>query len=266
MSTPESDVTPLRNQQQAFRRAIVAQDAASDELFAAGTGDTARRLQIYRHAYRSRLTDALAANYPALARALGDAAFSDLAARYMDAKPSRQPSIRWFGDALDAFAGEQEVLPHPALRDLLRLEWAICCAFDAADAPPATRDDYVQLAPEAWPALRLRLHPSATVLDLAWNVEPTWQALTRDADAGVERALPEPVDHAHEVVVWREGLTPKWRSLDAAEAACLRAVQRGESFAELCEAAARHVEAAQAPVSVVGWLQRWLADGLIARD
>lgn len=257
-------MTELQEQQRAFRLAVVA-DGAAAGLLAAGSSDPLRRLQIYRHAYRNRLTDALAANYPALARALGDEVFAALAAQYIDARPSRKPSIRWFGDGLDDYVGQHDVLSHPALRDLLRLEWAICCAFDASDAPLATRDELARLAPEAWPALRLELHPSVCLLDLDWNVEPIWQALTRDAETGVEQALPEPVEHRHSLLVWREGLTPKWRSLEAAEAECLRALQRGETFEELCRSAARRIDAERAPAFVVGWLQRWLADGLIAR-
>lgn len=258
-------MSELRLQQQAFRLAVVTDDPAV-ELFAAGASNPQRRLQIYRHAYRSRLIGALAANFPALVRALGDEAFAELALEYIEARPSRKPSIRWFGDALEAFVEQRDLLPYPALRDLLRLEWAICGAFDAADAPLATRDDLVQLAPEAWPALRLALHPSATLLDLEWAVEPLWQALTRDAEAGVEQALPEPVAHRHSSVVWREGLVPKWRSLDSVEALCLRAVQRGETFSDLCAVAAQRMDAQSAPDGVVGWLQRWLADGLVAGD
>ncbi len=258
-------MSELRLQQRAFRLAVVTDDTAV-ELFACGSSDPQRRLQIYRHAYRSRLTDALAANYPALVRALGDEAFAGLAAQYIDARPSCKPSIRWFGDALDDFVGQHDVLPHPALRDLLRLEWAICCAFDAADAQLAMRDEFAQLAPAAWPALRLPLHPSASLLDLEWNVEPLWQALTRDAEAGVERAVPEPAAQRHSLVVWREGLVPKWRSLDSVEALCLRAIQRGETFADLCGMVVQEIDAESAPARVVGWLQRWLADGLIARD
>lgn len=258
-------MTELRRQQQAFRLAVVA-DGAAAGLFSAGRSDPLRRLQIYRHAYRSRLTDALAANYPALARALGDEAFAELAAQYIDARPSRKSSIRWFGDALEDYVDQHAVLSHPALRDLLRLEWAICCAFDAADAPLATRDELARRAPETWPALRFELHPSVSLLHLDWNVEPIWQALTRDAEAGVERVLPEPVEHRHSLVIWREGLTPKWRSLEASEAECLRALPRRETFAELCGIAAQRIDAERAPAVVVGWLQGWLANGLIARD
>ncbi|HNH12398.1 MAG TPA: DNA-binding domain-containing protein, partial [Rhodocyclaceae bacterium] len=113
----------LRQQQQAFRGAVV--DVPDTTLFAQGASDPARRLDIYRHAYRSRLTEALAANYPVLARALGDEAFAQLALQYIDARPSRHASIRWFGDQLGAFCDEHpDALPHPALRDLIKLEWA----------------------------------------------------------------------------------------------------------------------------------------------
>lgn len=254
----------LQAQQQAFRRAVVAEPHTA--LFAAGTVEPRRGLEVYRHAYRSRLTEALAANYPALARAMGDESFAGLAQRYIDARPSRHASIRWFGDRLAAFCEEcGDVLPHPALHDLVRLEWAICCAFDAADAPLAAADDLSKHAPDAWPRLRLRFHPSVSLLDLAWAVEPIWQALSRDIDEGVEREVPEPQPNIHSIVVWRQQLTPKWRSLDSVEAACLGGALRGEGFAQWCALAAGRLGEAAAP-TVVGWLRGWLADGLIARD
>lgn len=259
----------LQSQQQAFRRAVVDQPAT--ELFATGSSDPQRRLQIYRHAYRSRLTDALAANYPVLARALGDEAFARLALQYIAARPSRHASIRWFGDELGAFCDEcgelrDGLLPHPALRDLIRLEWAICGAFDAADAPLATRADLLQLVPEAWPALRLRFHPSVGLLELDWGVEPIWQALSRDIEDGLEREVPEPRANRHAIVVWRQHLTPKWRSLETVEAVCLAAALRGECFGPCCELAANRLAGIDAPATMAGWLQGWLIEGLIARE
>jgi hypothetical protein len=46
---------------QPARRIVSLAPHITETLFAAGAGDPQRRLQIYRHAYRSRLTDALAA-------------------------------------------------------------------------------------------------------------------------------------------------------------------------------------------------------------
>ncbi|WP_163367521.1 HvfC/BufC N-terminal domain-containing protein, partial [Klebsiella aerogenes] len=87
-------------------------------------GDAGPGLQVYRHAYRARLAEALADNYTVLARALGDEAFDALAQAYLAAHPSRHPSIRWFGAALADFmavAGD-ELVPHPGLVDLARMD------------------------------------------------------------------------------------------------------------------------------------------------
>ena len=60
------------------------------------------RLRIYADAYRLRLTDALAHNYPCLQQLLGAEAFAALAQRYLDEHPSTSVSVRWFGHQLAA--------------------------------------------------------------------------------------------------------------------------------------------------------------------
>lgn len=254
----------LAELQRDFHGAVTT-DTPAAEIFGKGMGDPMHRLAIYRNAYRSRLREALRANYPVLAWVMGDEAFSGLALQYIDARPSRHPSIRWFGDELPEFAGEAGVASiHPALCDLIRLEWAISLAFDAPDAPAATREALLQLPADAWPGLRLRFHPSVSLLDLAWSVEPIWQQIARDIDEATERDTPEPRPHEHSTVVWREGLAPRWRSLDPVEAACLRGAILGEPFALWCERTVDRLDANDAPATVIGWLQGWLADGLIA--
>ena len=59
----------------------------------------ATRLGIYAGAYGSRLAEALAANYPALAKLLGEADFQALAAAYVRTHDSPFFSIRYYGDA-----------------------------------------------------------------------------------------------------------------------------------------------------------------------
>src|SRR5690348_15127611 len=66
------------------------------------------RLGIYRDAYRFRLIDALASNYPILQKYLGDDAFQELALLYIDAHPSLFRSIRWFGNQLENFLRKHE--------------------------------------------------------------------------------------------------------------------------------------------------------------
>ena len=159
-----------------FQRAVLTEDFTPG-LFVSEGREIAGGLGLYLMAYRARLLSALRDNFPVLHRALGDEAFAELASDYIDAHPSRFRSIRWFGDELTAFldAGPER-LPHPALADVARMDWAIRGAFDAAGALPLTLADLAELAPEQWPQRRFALLPSLRLVDLNWAVEPIWRA------------------------------------------------------------------------------------------
>lgn len=257
----------LAEQQQRLRWAILGDDAAAEGLLRPRGGG--ELIGIYRHAYRTRLAEALRDNHEKLPRVMGDLAFDALAAAYIESHPSRHASIRWYGDQLaDFMVARPELAPHPALADLARMEWALRGAFDAADARPLQADALARLPADRWAALRLVPLPSARLLPLDWAVEPLWRALQEgdaaaDAD-GRERVLPEPEPHAHALLVWRPALEPRWRSVTALEAALLRGVFLAEPFGLLCETAAGHCGEEHAAAAVVGALQGWLAEGLLA--
>jgi len=243
-------------------QAAILVDASASDLLAGAAQRSARGLDVYRAAYRARLTAALRDNFPVLLRALGDDAFAALASAYIDAHPSRQRSIRWFGDSLvDDLSRTSEPLPHPALVDLARMDWAMRAAFDAADAPCLTRHELIALAPEEWPNRRYRLVPSLQMVDLEWRVEPVWHALNNDP--GVATEAPQRL--AHTLLVWRRKLDCLWRSADNREGAALRALADGATFAECCSLLAEDGDAA-AVHSVVAVLGQWLDEGLLARD
>lgn len=266
------DAQALRQQQQALAAAVQGAVAPAGLLQPTPQGGSAR-LDVYQQAYSARLVGALRDNVEVLARALGDEAFDALARAYLAAHPSTEPSIRWFGHRLATFmdqcnAAGDGLVPHPALADLARLEWALRAAFDAADGPVIGRTALAALPPEAWPGLRLQLHSSVALLPLQWAVGPAWQRL-RAAAPGDDPTLPAPEPLAHTVLVWRRGLDTQWRSLDPLEAGLLQAAAAGQPFAALCEVAAEVAagpvaEAPQALPRVVAALQQWLDDGLVS--
>lgn len=257
-------MTGLAQQQARLRQAICGDETSAPPGLLRGLHGQAPRLAIYRHAYRARLAAALADNHGVLVQAMGDEAFACLAEAYLAAQPSRTPSIRWFGEALaDFMAAHDELVPHPAFVDLARMEWALRAAFDAADAPLLSAQALARLAPDDWPGLVLRLHPSARLVPLGWAIGPAWKAL----QSGQEGELPEPQPLAHLLVVWRVQHETRWRSAaDALEAMLLHAVAQGECFAGLCERAAEAVGGDAAAAHVVGLLQQWLAEGLLRAD
>ncbi|CAM3704158.1 DNA-binding domain-containing protein [Roseateles saccharophilus] len=257
----------------AQQRQLAAAIRDGDDAPGLLAGDYATGLEVYRHAYRARLAAALADNYTVLARALGDEGFDALARAYIAAHPSQHPSIRWFGHELAGFmaAAGEGLVPHPGLVDIARMDWALRNAFDAAAAAPLEPAALAALSPDDWAGLVLRLQPGVQRIALAHAIEPAWRVLREwepptSEPGGVDQPeLPEPVAHAHELLAWRQGLETRWRSLEPLEAALLDAVAAGQPFALLCERAAAELGDAEAAApAVIGALQQWLADGLLA--
>ncbi|MBB5205586.1 hypothetical protein HNQ51_002913 [Inhella inkyongensis] len=218
-----------------------------------------RGLRAYQHAYPTRLSEALADNYGALAQALGDAAFDELARAYLQTHPPTEPSIRWFGHAMPVFMDRWADLPHPALADLARLDWALRGAFDAAEHPTLDPETLAALAPEAWATQILKPQPHVQLLGLQWAVGPTWHALTAARESGQEAELPEPEALAHQLLVWRHEHKTQWRSLEADEAQALCvALQEPLSLADWLA-----LQGETRLPQAVAWLQRWALDGLL---
>jgi hypothetical protein len=220
----------------------------------------ATRLGIYGDAYRSRLTEALEANFPALARLLGATDFQALAADYIATHDSPFFSIRYYGDALAQFlATHEHYTAAPVLAELARWEWAMSSVFDAADATPLGEDALTRVPPQQWAQLRFGWHPSVQRLTLLWNVPQLWQALTDDTGRPAASLAATPQDW----LLWRQELSSYYRSLPATEATVLDAALRGWPFGELCELMCDEVGASAAALEAAKLLRGWVACGLI---
>jgi len=228
---------------------------ASVEAHVVGTERVpiATRLGIYRHAYRARLIDALRANYPALAKLLGDERFARLGAAYVDAHDSHFSSIRHYGDALAASVAT------PFLAELAQWEWTIADVFDAADAVPVTVATLASIAPEEWSELCFAFHPSTRRLSLTSNATQVWKALTGDAEPPTPRTDVEPTAW----LLWRQDLRTLYRSASAAEAQMIDGAITGRSFGELCTDLCVHCTEDEAPARAASFLREWVESGLI---
>lgn len=242
--------------QSAFQTALL-QDQPLVPGLLSQRGDA--QFEVYRQAYRARLRAALRDNYDTLPRVMGDEAFDALAHAYIAAQPSRHDSLRWFGHRLaDFMAAHEALVPHPAMVDLARLEWAMRYAFDAADAAPLDSATLAALPSQDWPDLRLGLHPSVQVLSLRWAVGPVWHALQNG-----QEALPAPAALAHHVLVWREGLQVRWQSLDAAQTVFVQGLQADHSFGDICATLAQQWGEDAAAPATVAVLHALLGSGVI---
>ncbi len=255
-------VRALPELQREFARAMLRPDAGVAAIGALAGG----HMEIYANGYKTRLADALKANFPTLHRVLGDDAFDELAHRYIDKTPSSYRSIRWLGRELEAFARrDASALPHAALLDLLRMDWAIGAAFDAADVPPLRAAQLHVVAPEQWAGLGLMLHPSVTLLRLAWAVEPIWRTASRELDeTGASHESEAPAQSPHHLLIWRDGLEARWRVPVDEEARALGQIGSGCNFGELCNYLVARSGETDAAQTAATYLAGWVADSLLA--
>lgn len=236
----------LARQQQALLHALWlprpgdALDAVAPHVADAAAPGLLRGLRVYRSNGRALACRALAAAYPVVAQLLGVAAFDALAAGFWLRHPPRRGDLAHWGaelaphvQALPGLAGEE-----PYLADVARIEWALHAAASAVDR---TRDTAsFALLMEHDPArLRLALCAGAACVESAWPAasivlahlegEPTLQR----AGERLRRCV------AESALVWRDGLRPRVRLLDAAEVPLVLALLRGDSLQAALDAAPR---------------------------
>ncbi len=271
-STPliPSQRNPLREQQKMLA-ALVTKQAMHAGPANGCFGQTAfaqsARLDVYQHAYTARLVEALRANYPALHAAIGDDRFASLALAYLRDNPSQHPSIRWFGHRLCdwlALPVNAQHLPHAAILDLARMEWAMSLAFDAEDAPILSFEAVASTPVGDWPALRFALAPSVQLLTLQWAIEPVWRTLSEDLTARDHQgATTEPQALQHSLLIWRKNLVTQWRSVNTDEAMLLAACASGTPFGVWCEQECAQAKGDDAALWVAQALRRWVDDALL---
>lgn len=250
------------------------------------------RLAVYYDAYRLRLLEALASNYPVLRAWTGEEEFENIGIAYVAAHPSRHFSIRWFGHLLPEFLATTPPWDGKSgLAEMAALEWALSEAFDAEDLAVIGVEDMVAIPAPAWPGMRLRFHPSAQRLDLRWNVPVIWKAVNqnldveknsascrgetsatpatgkeRHADASAAADVPALMESEYPQawLVWRQDFRTWFRSLSVDEAWALDAAMTGENFAAICEGLCEWIDARNVALHAAGLMKQWITDGIVS--
>jgi len=163
------------------------------------------RLGLYHYAYHARLVECLADDYATVQHAIGDSSFEMLARKYIEAHPSQNPNLNYFGRHFAEFVKRQSWLDnHAFLSDLSRLEWAMVEVLHAAPAPTLALAGLQQLAPEEWATIKMSPAPTLRFLEFDYPVNNFLQAM-RD-----EKHPPIPAREWSATAVYREKFTV-WR-------------------------------------------------------
>ncbi|QQS12383.1 MAG: putative DNA-binding domain-containing protein [Rhodospirillales bacterium] len=236
-------MTALRRLQQEFRGWMLeGAPELRGRVLDTAKADRDLLLAVYRDGYALRLIEALTTDYPGVLAMAGPADFDVLARAYIAARPSTDPSVRWFGRHLaDFLAATPPFDGSPAAADMARFEWALGEAFDAADSTPLTFDDLAALPAEAWETLRLGFAPSLRRLTLRHEAPRAWARREAVAPGDLDVPANPPGEDGAPVavdwLVWRAtaDAETQYRSMAADEAWALDAARDGADFAALCD-------------------------------
>jgi hypothetical protein len=239
---------------------LMGDDAIFESVVDAPPLPAARRLKVYRNAYRVRLLGALEDTYPVLFKILGDEMFENLGHAFIDAHPSVHRSIRWYGRELSDFSAHTPPFAEqPILAEIARFEWTLSEVFDAADAVPVGREALQAMDPDSWDQLGFVFHPSLRLLNLAWNTVAVWQAMSRDEDP----PQPEATETQIPWLLWRRDFTNRFRSLDAAENASLESALSGMRFGEICAVLRHWLPEEEIPLRAASLIGTWTDSGIL---
>ena len=192
----------------------------------------ASRFGVYRNNVIAGLMNAVAARYPVVRKLLWEDSFRTVARQYVTTEPPKSPVLIEYGESFPKFLrniGQGTAVDY--LADIAELEAARARAYHAADARPVGRDAFAALAPDRLADLRVKLHPSVTLLKSRFPIVSIWEANHCDGDTTIKEWKQE------SALVARPGLQVEVWRLTNAEHAFFAALSDGQTVAAAVERA-----------------------------
>jgi len=216
-------MSALATFQDAFAAALLDPESSAPGQLAAQPG-----FAVYRNTVTKGCIDALQANYPSVARLVGEEWFRAAALVHVRANPPRSPVLLNYGAEfarfLEDFAPAAEL---PYLPDVARLDRFWSEAHVAADDPVLVASAVSGLTPAQLESARLRPHAAARWQRFdAQPIFTIWQR-NRDADDGET----EIAWQGEAALITRPHGAVEARRIDAAACAFLDACAAGDTLA-----------------------------------
>jgi hypothetical protein len=243
-------------------RLTIQESSILQHLSITGFVSPQKGLDIYYNAYKLRLIETLANDYPKLKEFSGEKRFNEIAIEFIQNFPSKHPSLRYFGSDFVNF-----ITKHPAyskktyFSEMAAFEWKLGDTLDAGDSPLATLETLKDIPPPKWNDLKLLFHPSFQMIKLHWNIPKIWQAIDNK-----DNVLPK-LRKTKKPIIWilvRSNLQTVFRSTEKNESYALELAHHGTTIGEICESLCDKISEKQIPLFVLTCLQKWTQDGIIA--
>ena len=188
-------------------------------------------LRVYRNTVLHGAVEALRANYPVVARQLGEEMFESLAVDHASACPPHSPILALYGEQFPEWLEEQPwIREMDYLPDLARVERLHIESLFASDCEPL---HLAELRDSDWNSLQLELHPS-TRFD--WFLTPAMTLWLGEHGVAAGQELHR---HSEGVLFTRPYLSVWPRELDAASHRLLLGVANSQTVGRAALAAAQ---------------------------
>ncbi len=218
------------------------------------------RLGIYHNAYRVRLIDVLLDTFEHTAAYLGDDWFHQLASVYVQSHHSKQCNIGLYGRAFPQFLADQ-LVDDGEVSELAMMDWKLRRAFDGADSTAMTHDHLEQLVTANSNTVCLQPVPTLSMSTQHFNTLDIWHAINQDERPPVVERLPQPID----VLIWRKGNSPHFRSLSKIESSAIACVCSGFTLDAIGTALEKQFPDTDVATEFGVTLHRWLDDQLLTQ-
>ncbi|NDC56372.1 MAG: DUF692 family protein [Alphaproteobacteria bacterium] len=211
------------------------------------------QLNVYINAYRYRLFDVLAEDFPVLKHYLGTKAFDKLLWEFIEKVAPDHFNIARYVFKLPPF-----ILTHTSDRvahQLCQLESAIAEMLIHEETPPLTEQHLAGLTPEALMATVLHPRKAHRLFSFSHAVNDYYQGVMDDASPAAPVARNSYLAvFRHDDVVWR-------MDMDADEHALLTRLFGGETVGDALQNAPP-----VAPEKISAWFSRWRNLGMLSAD
>jgi hypothetical protein len=225
--------TGLQHFQDRFARALLNDDPADARVAALAAQPG---FAVYRNTVMKGCIDALQANYPAVARLVGDEWFRAAAAVYVRGHLPCSPMLLDYGaDFAEFLAGFEPAAELPYLPHVARLERFWSEAHCARDEPPLAPSAIAALSPDQMSQVGVRPHASAR---WTWfDEQPVFTIWFRNRYEPLSDSAPEIDWNGEGALIVRPYGAVDALALDQAGCAFLDACAGGQTLAAAAQAA-----------------------------
>jgi hypothetical protein len=217
------------------------------------------RLGVYHEGYFLRLLEGLSRDFPAVKKLAGEEKFEELGCAYIRNFPSTHFSVRYVGQHFAKFLADNSELD-PVWAEMAAFEWSLENATDAPDAPTVKFEEMATISPESWSVLKLQTHPSLEILPLSYPVPPLWQHLLQGAEKPALARQQKPTHW----LIWRFDRKSYFRPMDDNQLWMMRAIQKGETFSDICTGLCVHLEEDKVIPFAAETLRTWIVEGVFS--